>query len=54
LSASALGRSGVLARAGVEGVLAHHESNPGFASAHMVLTLLCLQMWLDSHRADLG
>jgi asparagine synthase (glutamine-hydrolysing) len=54
LSASALRRTGMLRHATVARVLAHHESSPGFASSHQVLTILYLQMWLDSHRASLG
>jgi asparagine synthase (glutamine-hydrolysing) len=54
LSASVLRRAGVLRDDAVAGVLALHEASPGFASSHMVLTLLCLQAWLDTHRSASG
>jgi asparagine synthase (glutamine-hydrolysing) len=52
LSPAALRRVGVLQPSAVESVIAHHESRPGFASSHMVFTLLCFQTWHDvCHRA---
>jgi asparagine synthase (glutamine-hydrolysing) len=47
LSPAALRRVGVLQPKAVESVIAHHESRPGFASSHMVFTILCFQMWHD-------
>jgi asparagine synthase (glutamine-hydrolysing) len=47
LSPSALRRVGVLDARAVESVIAYHESHPGFATAHMLFTLLGFQMWHD-------
>jgi asparagine synthase (glutamine-hydrolysing) len=47
LSPSALRRAGVLRPRAVDRVIAHHEARPGFASSHMVFTLLCFQAWHD-------
>jgi asparagine synthase (glutamine-hydrolysing) len=47
LSPSALGRVGVLDGRAVDGLIAYHESHPGFRTAHMLFTLLGFQMWHD-------
>jgi asparagine synthase (glutamine-hydrolysing) len=47
LSPAALRRVGVLRPPAVERVIRYHEARPGFATSHMLFTLLCLQVWHD-------
>jgi asparagine synthase (glutamine-hydrolysing) len=47
LSPSAIRRAGIFQPAAVDRVLAHHDANPRFVSAHMLFTLVCFQMWYE-------
>jgi asparagine synthase (glutamine-hydrolysing) len=47
LAASRVRRTGIFDPAAVADVLAYYEREPHFHTAHMVLTLLCFQLWSD-------
>lgn len=50
LGSSAARQDGMFRPEAVQRIVAHHDANPSFRSAHMVFALLCLQIWQERHR----